>query len=950
MKKRLLSFLVLTAMLLLQIQTVTVYSSENILEMNTLFSCDFDSGVTPVVGDFVSGGATTVSEGGRTFLRADSRNGAVKIYAYPEKWQKCDSALVSFDFRTDSTTCRSYMDVFNATADGSRPSTDSAKMNRAWYITQRRCISFFESFIPPCGTADDSTFAYEADTWYHLDMWIDYRTNTITYYVEGGDIGTKKFDETFTGVGGFRITVDSTNGGSSYDFDNMMVVSFPERGGKIPLEGIAIPDNFENPITIDYRQSENRLGFIFPSKDIDLTAYFKNQTMNTAEVVVETVITDENYAVVKEFSDEFIIKTDEEKKLDYDLRVEKYGFYNISTRVKEKQDGDVLSENEFQFSVMNAPPEGLKNPKVSVCDHSADGHGYEEMERKYELISLAGFNGIRMGMDYASCPNRVNGDYTIDESSMKQNVYAAKYNLEQIMNLTAGKNPPKTEEEFQQWEKFVEQIVLQHLKTKNPGTVTHYCVWNEYNGEGFNYNGATEEHYAELLRRTYPIIKRLDENSEVRGFVASPTYVPQNPQDATDWIKNVLEYGGGDYMDAADIHPYNHTAPENTDSFRGRFIDATRDLLDEYGYEDMPITFSEMGWSTPGTVSEAEQGAFFVRWMALNYTKFKDVALYVSQVKQTTSNHENGFGLIRSWNKKGADGYKPYSAKPAFLAVANYNTIMSGAEFVSDSYSWFSGVYNYKFKDRHGNDIQLVWRKDGNSDATVKTSTQNIAVLDLYGNDYPYEVTSNGIRLKVSNKPVYIKEITQPVSLEAFVNYNTGVVTVSGNVNSAEERVGITVADQLNPQSFAFIGQTTANSGGDFSVKFDCSQYYGNFNVKIGFDDGVKTTEIEMPLRIPQVIVTSGNAEITKLSQLSAGDTLTARLEEIGQCSKDEDAHIIIAQYADKRLVAVEMTEVYAGSRAAEFSATVKDKVDSIKVMYWSKNTQTPLLGEYEIN
>ena len=75
-----------------------------------------------------------------------------------------------------------------------------------------------------------------------------------------------------------------------------------------------------------------------------------------------------------------------------------------------------------------------------------------------------------------------------------------------------------------------------------------------------------------------------------------------------------------------------------------------------------------------------------------------------------------------------------------------------------------------------------------------------------------------------------------------------------------------------------------------------------------------------------------------------------ALLATLISCSKDEDAHIIIAQYSDKRLVDVKMTEVYAGSRVAEFSATVKDKVDSIKVMYWSKNTQTPLLGEYEIN
>ena len=251
MKRNTYLILIFVAMVFFQFQDIPAYADENTLSMNTLFECNFDSGLQADKGEIEGGASMIVSEGDRTFLRADSRLQTAKFFVYPEKWQECESALVSFDIRTDSITCRSFMDVFNAKADGSRPSTDASKMNRAWYITSRRFISCFESFMPPSGTAKVSTCAYEANTWYHLDMWIDYRTNTITYYVDGGDIGTQKFDETFTGIGGFAITVDRTGGGASFDFDNLMVVSFPERGGKVPLEGIAIPDNFENPIAID---------------------------------------------------------------------------------------------------------------------------------------------------------------------------------------------------------------------------------------------------------------------------------------------------------------------------------------------------------------------------------------------------------------------------------------------------------------------------------------------------------------------------------------------------------------------------------------------------------------------------------------------------------------------------------------------------------------------------
>ena len=114
MQKKLISFWLLLAVIISQFASVFASEKKQMLEMNTLFECDFDSEFLTTKGEFSAGGAITVQEGNRKFLRADSRSGAKIFYVYPEKWQECDSALVSFDVRTDSTTCRSYMDVFNA--------------------------------------------------------------------------------------------------------------------------------------------------------------------------------------------------------------------------------------------------------------------------------------------------------------------------------------------------------------------------------------------------------------------------------------------------------------------------------------------------------------------------------------------------------------------------------------------------------------------------------------------------------------------------------------------------------------------------------------------------------------------------------------------------------------------------------------------------------------------
>ena len=759
MKKRITCLFALFVMLILQIPPAIAYESENILAMNTLFDCDFDLGMTASVGEFEAGSAYTVNQDERRFLRADSRNGKVSFYVYPEKWKECDSALVSFDVRTDSTTCRSYMDVFNATEDGSRPVADSKKMNRAWYITNGRTISFFQSFMPPSGGASGSTFLYLANIWYHFDMWIDYKTNFITYYVDGVDIGKQNFDETFTGIGGFRISVDQTGGGSSYDFDNIKVVSFPSRGAKIPLEGIAVPENFENPITIEYKRSDNRLGYIYPSKDVKLVATFENVFSEDKNVLIDTVITDSEDRILKEFSDEAAIDSKKEHKLTYSFNVERFGFYYVSTKVTDKKTGELFSELSFQFSVMNAPPKGVRNPKISFCDHSTDGQGYEEIDRKYELVSIVGASNIRTGFGVtSSCPGRGTDDFTITKEAMEQNTYASKYDLEQFVTLTFDKIPPVTDHEYARWEKYVEAIVLQHMEHRNPGKVTYYLVWNEYNGAGFNYIGATSSDYVQLLKHTYPIVKKLDPQSKVCGLVAAPTITPNDPQNAIDWVRDVFEMGGGEYMDIADIHPYNHTAPENTNSVRGRFIDETRALLDEFGYKDMPMTFSEMGWSTPGTVDEMGQGAYFVRWITMHYDQFTKVSLYVDQEKQTTSKHENGFGFTRAWTKKAAGENPPYSAKPAFLTLANYNTLMANATFTEQIEKTDNGDHIYKFKLRDGRDALIVWTTSGKDETlALKLGAGNATLYDMFGNDTQLTAKKDGeITFDISDMPVYL--------------------------------------------------------------------------------------------------------------------------------------------------------------------------------------------------
>ena len=69
---------------------------------------------------------------------------------------------------------------------------------------------------------------------------VTYVKMKVTYFVDGAELGNVPLGEDFEGVAGFRMTVESMNGGANYLFDRMLIVNFPERGGKVDLPDVAV--------------------------------------------------------------------------------------------------------------------------------------------------------------------------------------------------------------------------------------------------------------------------------------------------------------------------------------------------------------------------------------------------------------------------------------------------------------------------------------------------------------------------------------------------------------------------------------------------------------------------------------------------------------------------------------------------------------------------------------
>lgn len=749
MPKRLIA-LITTVLLLLAQSSAVSAEEKNVLEMDTLFRADFANGLKAEVGDFSGSNIEVQNNNGDAVLKANATASSAQFIAYAKGFEPCEATLISFDMQFDKNTTRGYMDIIAPAKDG-KYSFNMDEMSRALYVTQTGVISYFQSFMPPCGTFVTSALQYQTNRWYHFDMWLDYANLTVYYFIDGTEIGFLPIAEDFKGVGGFRFTVENMNGGANYLFDNIQIINFPERGAKVDLQGVAVPENFEMPVTIDYKTDENELGFIFMQKDVEFTASFLNVQKQTENVRLELTITDEENRVVEIKDKELSIASGAEEKHTFGAHLDIYGFYYLNTVVKRMDTEEVLSEKKFQFSVVNAPPEGQKNKKIGLTDHTADGHGVDEMDRKVELFSKAGVNTFRA--DYSKyITDYQSGTFELDDVHQRYVDTLAQNDMTAMVILSFSKLPPITAAEYEEWDAYVESVVTQ-LKGKK----VIYEVWNEYNGPGFNYVGATSKDYTELLKHTYPIIKRIDPTAQVNGLVASPTIKPNYEMDAIDWIREVFEYGGGEYMDAACIHTYTHSVPEDFYSKRGIFIKETRELLDEFGYQDMKIEVSEMGWTTPGVTDEIGQASYIVRWAALYYDQVNEIDWYVTQEKQTTSSSENGFGFIRSWTKQYTGDYLPYSAKPAFLSMSNFNALMTDAVFEKAVKATEGGAYLYQFLLPSGQRALIAWNSSGQKETmTVKLDAAQATLYDLYGNPTQLIPLDGRYTFDISGEPIYL--------------------------------------------------------------------------------------------------------------------------------------------------------------------------------------------------
>lgn len=318
------------------------------------------------------------------------------------------------------------------------------------------------------------------------------------------------------------------------------------------------------------------------------------------------------------------------------------------------------------------PPPEPGRPAFGVQYHGL-WSGWEDDERAEVLDKVAdsGATWVRMDVGWINLQHdrgdQVAGWYL---DRMNQWVDAARErDLEVLVTLwatpgwanggAAREEPPDDPADYGR--------MAEELAEEFRGRVSAWEVWNEPNDPDF-FNGSPQE-YVALLEAAYPAFKAGDPEAAV--VLGGPSY------NDTPWLAEVYEAGASGSFDVLSTHPYlrpSDLAPDTPDDgsiYTLNHVGAVRELMVEHGDEDLPIWFTEFGWSSHETpsddpwdqgVTEQEQADHLVETLRLIREDYPWVthAFWYAAVDRTDDDaHLARFGLLRP----------DLEEKPAYWAV-----------------------------------------------------------------------------------------------------------------------------------------------------------------------------------------------------------------------------------------------------------------------------------------
>ncbi|MBO5008604.1 MAG: hypothetical protein J6D26_07195 [Clostridia bacterium] len=501
----------------------------------------------------------------------------------------------------------------------------------------------------------------------------------------------------------------------------------------------------------------------------------------------------------------------------------------------------------------------VSDDEVGVSTHFAFVNR-EQPEDSFGQISSAGFGWIRDEI-YWKDAETADG-YKIPEKVMNAIEYANAKGMKVLIILNTPNNLydngafPTSDEAVEAYGKFCGWVAKQ-LK----GKVDAFEIWNEPNIADFTGGKSISgEDYVRILKSAYRYIKSSEGNPDATvlgGALTNMLYSEEHTETrlertGEEFLQEILDAGGVDYMDAFSFHPYTYKRiPADEDwqmTFYG-YLDTVSRMLDAAGAENMDIWATEYGrqgssdYDIPVWRDEFQAvSTSRVMVQAKAYDRLKKLIIYNYKAKGTDpADEEHSFGIV-DYN---------YYPKDVYVAIAYANTLLNGAEFSDkhiETVTETSGItYNmysiYSFdKPSKSKKVYAIWGNalyggewypnenkntyvditategDGHSFFADTRSAQisvpagwELNIYDMYGNfiqtlgEQPYRVYDNTVYAIAAPKAVQIS------AADGFMN-------ISGVTDAGRE---ITLAIKKNKADFdegVYIRQLTTDADGCYSL------------------------------------------------------------------------------------------------------------------------------------
>lgn len=617
---------------------------------------------------------------------------------------------------------------------------------------------------------------YSKHKTYHIDLWVDMLRKTVTCYKDNQFFDKLRLNENLNSLHGVIMAAGTAGAVVS----NLRIEEGPGYDEEFDFEGISCPDYINDSVYVAYDAESEAGNIYYNPSDISFGEKIINRKSSIANFKVKYEVYDsETGELVYETSEDLTVngsgKFSRSKRIDLFGGSRQYGLFTLKVSFIDEAANET-AEYETNFSLVRKTDR--LNSKMGV--HTQFGHGYADADININLLYNAGFSNVRDYVAHSQYNNE--NSWTLPQRYTQWDKYASSYNISELLHIDS-ENFPKTANERAEVAEYASNLA----KNSNAEYIE---IYNELNVS----SSVTPENYAEALIDISDAIVKESPDTKIVAMATARVGA-----EAQSWIEDVLEVieaknlNPADYIDVVSVHPYKkyNRSPEtgqiaNTDETDGNLkeqISGVREIMNAHGLENAEIFATEIGWTSSKNisgwanavgiddrVSEREQAEYSIRASVLLHNAVDKFYWHTLNNKRNADDYEENFGLTKCW-----EGVEiPYEAKPAYVALANFNAILGDAELVEESVS--NQCYNSTFV-KNGKRIHVMWSENDKDTITVSTGTRIMKVYDIYGNE-SYISSLDGIyEIELSTSPIYVEELVDEFKL--IMTNENGVETSS---------------------------------------------------------------------------------------------------------------------------------------------------------------------------